>query len=186
MVGGEVFGEGRGDRCDPGGEAYLADGGGQRQRSTLATGRSGGRSARNEPDFVRRARDVTGTLTVTEPKRRAVARSAQVCARPGNHAPEPQSNSTVTAHSRITLDSGAYLQAQPRGGEADTAGAGERSALFSLPFKDLQRLQAIRIPKCCSFSQPIHPLGHFIVSSTVVKIQFVTSTSVSTSSSSCE
>ena len=29
-VGGEVFGEGRGDRCDPGGEAYLADGGGLR------------------------------------------------------------------------------------------------------------------------------------------------------------
>jgi hypothetical protein len=116
MVGGEVFGEGRGDRCDPGGEAYLADGGGQRQRSTLATGRSGGRSARNEPDFVRRAREVTGTLTVTEPKRRAVACSAQVCARRGTHAPEPQTRSTVTAHSRITPDSGAYLSAQaPRG-----------------------------------------------------------------------
>jgi hypothetical protein len=57
-----------------------------------------GRSARNEPDFVRRAREVTGTLTVTEPKRRAVACSAQVCARPGttprNHSKTPPSHHT--------------------------------------------------------------------------------------------
>ena len=67
-------------------------------RNTPATGRSRERSARNEPDFVRRARDVTGTLTVTEPKRRAVACSAQVCARrgttPRNHGPAPPSRRT--------------------------------------------------------------------------------------------
>ena len=123
MVGGEVFGEGRGDRCDPGGEAYLADGGGQRQRSTLATGRSGGRSARNEPDFVRRAREVTGTLTVTEPKRRAVACSAQVCARPGttprNHGPAPPSRRTpesrwTQAHTCKLSHCGAWSFAAPQ------------------------------------------------------------------------
>ena len=67
-------------------------------RSTPATGRSRERSARNEPDFVRRARDVTGTLTVIEPKRRAVACSVQVCARRGttsqNHGPAPPSRRT--------------------------------------------------------------------------------------------
>jgi hypothetical protein len=42
MVGGEVFGEGRGDRCDPGGEAYLADGGGLRPVAGVSGARAGG------------------------------------------------------------------------------------------------------------------------------------------------
>ena len=103
MVGGEVFGEGRGDRCDPGGEAYLADGGGQRQRSTLATGRSGGRSARNEPDFVRRAREVTGTLTVTEPKRGRLPAAPRYVPDP---APRPRTTEALHRHGTLPNHAG--------------------------------------------------------------------------------
>ena len=96
------------------GRAERGPGGGLRRRSTPATGRSGGRSATKEPDFVRRARDVTGTMTMTEPKRRAVGCSAQVCARrgttPRNHRPAPPSRHTP--ESRRTQAH--TCQAQPR------------------------------------------------------------------------
>jgi hypothetical protein len=77
------------------GRAVRGPGGRPATKEHPGHGPQRGRSARNEPDLVRRARDVTGTLTVTEPKRRAVACSAQVCARPGttprNHRPAPPS-----------------------------------------------------------------------------------------------
>ena len=69
--------------------------------------------------------DVTGTLTVTEPKRRAVACSAQVCARPGttprNHSKTPPTRHTpesrrIQAHTCKLRHRGAWpfaaLQAQ--------------------------------------------------------------------------
>lgn len=82
-------------RCRRPGRAVRGPGGRPATKEHPGHGPQRGRSARNEPDFVRRAMDVTGTLTVTEPKRRAVACSAQVCARPGttptNHRPAPPS-----------------------------------------------------------------------------------------------
>lgn len=47
-----------------------------------------------------------------------------------HHAHEPQTRSTVTAPSRITLDSGAYLQAQPPGGAGANRKADERGSIF--------------------------------------------------------
>lgn len=66
------------------------------------------RSARNEPDFVRRAREVTGTLTVTEPKRGGCLQRPGMC-----QTRQPRPGTTDPLHRHAALPDRAGLRRIP-------------------------------------------------------------------------